>query len=507
MTELYTSRQVVAVGRVIETKDQGLRLTSDSGDSVEIFPHSKVQMVSQGKAINMMVYQGDIKTYIKPRKLRPSFVFQTPKSQISVIGTRFELGYNKGIDRLKLLKGKVEQTIGTKKTIISKGQEILTSNNEKHNQHYLKKELAYQKFLITKNISYDLNLQGQSHPALVSKGRFEQESLHFKNSEIYTAPWFPALNSSNFTVSTWIKLDQSFGEYQIIATQRYDREEGLPSGWQFALNDVGALLFSWREKTRTLNLKTLELEPLPIGQWIHLTVSMKNLTETAQDGVRPVAVKVYLDGKLKDSINSTYKTQTARTEPLCLGRLNIRSRGERETGLYPFKGHIDKFTLFNEILSSEEIMKIHTITKPDQIKAPITYESTLTKTSVKTTTPGAFSTWPKTNYNQWTWAPNLIKNADTPVHINEVKALRDGELQVEFKYTHGAHALEIHKVQLLQNNTVIAEDKHKGFSGGALRENIYYLSSDEIKAGEIYQLHLSVSGVDGNDSHGAATIK
>lgn len=119
----------------------------------------------------------------------------------------------------------------------------------------------------------------------------------------------------------------------------------------------------------------------------------------------------------------------------------------------------------------------------------------------------AITEWPAANATQWKWTPESLKGSNTATYIRDVKALRDGVLDVDFRYTGGSHGLDIFKVQLVLNGQVLTEDNHKGFTGGRPKNNIYSLKSTVIKAGQSYQLRLSVNGSGGTKSYGTMTVK
>ncbi len=119
----------------------------------------------------------------------------------------------------------------------------------------------------------------------------------------------------------------------------------------------------------------------------------------------------------------------------------------------------------------------------------------------------ALTQWPAKGNNGWIWTPEILKGSNTATYIYNVKALRDGVLDVNFRYTAGSHGLDIFNVQLVQNGQIITQDSHKGFTGGRPKNNDYVLKSTTIKAGSNYQLRLSVNGAGGTNSHGIMTVR
>lgn len=119
----------------------------------------------------------------------------------------------------------------------------------------------------------------------------------------------------------------------------------------------------------------------------------------------------------------------------------------------------------------------------------------------------AIQKWTAKNATQWNWSPEVLKGANTAVYLENVTAKRDGILEANFRYTAGGHGLDIFNVQLVEAGQILAQDNHKGFTGGRPKENDYTLKSDAIKAGKTYQLRLSVNGSGGTNSHGEVTVK
>ena len=82
---------------------------------------------------------------------------------------------------------------------------------------------------------------------------------------------------------------------------------------------------------------------------------------------------------------------------------------------------------------------------------------------------------------------------------------RKGVYQISFQYNKGEHGLVIHKASLYCNGKIVAEDKHKGFTGGTSKDNNYKLDVKSFKKGR-YILKATVSGSGGNDSNGTITL-
>lgn len=119
----------------------------------------------------------------------------------------------------------------------------------------------------------------------------------------------------------------------------------------------------------------------------------------------------------------------------------------------------------------------------------------------------ALNQWPSSESGQWEWSPESLQPGNSATYIRDVKALRNGVLDLNFRYTGGANGLDISSVQLVHNGKVAVEDTHKGFTGGNSKDNDYSLKSPAIKAGNSYQLRLAVSGAGGTNSNGILTVK
>lgn len=96
-----------------------------------------------------------------------------------------------------------------------------------------------------------------------------------------------------------------------------------------------------------------------------------------------------------------------------------------------------------------------------------------------------------------------------PVEFDATKLLTgDGTYQITFVYTSGRERLDIDKVELLANGSVVATDTHHGFTGGATKDNAYTLKVvGGYQTGARYTVRAHIYGDEGSDSNGVVLIK
>ncbi len=107
------------------------------------------------------------------------------------------------------------------------------------------------------------------------------------------------------------------------------------------------------------------------------------------------------------------------------------------------------------------------------------------------------------------WKPNLIQGKNYAPWKFECtgKIAGNGTYEITFIYTGGTHKLEIDGIQLLKRNELVAEDKHKGATGGQHVDNKYTIEVDSFEAGTPFFIEANVRGDIGNDSNGIVLIK
>ena len=90
-----------------------------------------------------------------------------------------------------------------------------------------------------------------------------------------------------------------------------------------------------------------------------------------------------------------------------------------------------------------------------------------------------------------------VKTWDITNHIS-----KEGEIEILFAYTHGAHRLDIAWAELLENGRVVSRDEHEGRTGGRNRDNLYRLVLPTYNKNAKYTLRASIRSDGGNDSNG-----
>ncbi|KAH0790635.1 family 20 glycosylhydrolase [Histomonas meleagridis] len=81
-----------------------------------------------------------------------------------------------------------------------------------------------------------------------------------------------------------------------------------------------------------------------------------------------------------------------------------------------------------------------------------------------------------------------------------------GDYEIKFQYTNGRHRLDIRSLEIVNNNEVIGQDKHEGYTGKADVGNYYYVQIFPVTHQPIY-LRCVVRSNGGVDSNGYITIQ
>lgn len=106
------------------------------------------------------------------------------------------------------------------------------------------------------------------------------------------------------------------------------------------------------------------------------------------------------------------------------------------------------------------------------------------------------------------WSPEFLASAPTWEVAQVVTAsAQEPQVSVKFSYQGGAHGLEISAVELLDAGTVVASDRHDGFTGGQSRDNTYMLAVPAASHGKPLTLRIHAKGRDGSDSSGTVEVK
>lgn len=83
----------------------------------------------------------------------------------------------------------------------------------------------------------------------------------------------------------------------------------------------------------------------------------------------------------------------------------------------------------------------------------------------------------------------------------------NGTYQVAFVYTGGVQRLDIDKVEIIRNQTLVASDIHHGFTGGQAKDNVYTVKVDAYETGAAFKVRAYIYGDEGDDSNGVVLIK
>ena len=87
------------------------------------------------------------------------------------------------------------------------------------------------------------------------------------------------------------------------------------------------------------------------------------------------------------------------------------------------------------------------------------------------------------------WKPRLIKEELSPIEWDVTKAFtKAGDFEILMSFRSGEHAISISSVSLLVNGIEVSVDKHDGWSGGILRDNVYTLSLKNYDSSATYTL-------------------
>jgi len=81
-----------------------------------------------------------------------------------------------------------------------------------------------------------------------------------------------------------------------------------------------------------------------------------------------------------------------------------------------------------------------------------------------------------------------------------------GAYNITFQYEHGKSRYQIHAVEIVQDGTVLATDKHFGASGGSNQNNVYHVELPKLSTAPL-TLRATVSTDWGPDSHGRISIE
>ena len=104
------------------------------------------------------------------------------------------------------------------------------------------------------------------------------------------------------------------------------------------------------------------------------------------------------------------------------------------------------------------------------------------------------------------WKPRDLGNDWKTITLDAKGIKKAGEYQVSFAYTKGNNRLDIQNVELLENDKVISDDRHQGFSGASNEKNIYLLKLQDYKPNARYQIRYQGKPKGGIDSRGNISL-
>jgi hexosaminidase len=106
------------------------------------------------------------------------------------------------------------------------------------------------------------------------------------------------------------------------------------------------------------------------------------------------------------------------------------------------------------------------------------------------------------------WRPDTIGEefADLVFDITE-HLDGPGTYEIEMRYSHGAHGLDVARVEMLAGESVIAADEHEGFAGRRSKDQFYRLDVPEVKPDVPYTVRIRAKGSGGTDSVGEIILR
>ncbi|BDS05474.1 alpha-N-acetylglucosaminidase [Oceaniferula spumae] len=105
------------------------------------------------------------------------------------------------------------------------------------------------------------------------------------------------------------------------------------------------------------------------------------------------------------------------------------------------------------------------------------------------------------------WTPKTFETRFKTISIPVTESLDgDGTYHVTFIYKSGRARLNITKVELLANGTLVNEDAHQGFAGNKHTDNTYKLELPEHAFGTQYEIRITAKTDRSTDSNGRITL-
>lgn len=101
------------------------------------------------------------------------------------------------------------------------------------------------------------------------------------------------------------------------------------------------------------------------------------------------------------------------------------------------------------------------------------------------------------------WNPAQMSEQDKEIRFDITPFIKaPGTYRFEWDYTSGAHALGITDCQLVANGRVVADDKHKAWTGASDNANVYTLTLPQYDPAAKYELAATIASQGGTDSSG-----
>lgn len=190
-------------------------------------------------------------------------------------------------------------------------------------------------------------LDGTVELATIEPGK-TNNAAHFANpaANVHVSPQPPINNMSKITVCAWMYLDSMPSMVSAIVADK--SLDGTNNGWNAYLNRNDTPL-GYRVAFYTpFHAYRYGQTAVPIGQWFHMCTTWDG-TDTAN------GIRLYLNGapespgnELPGDIDTIEGDQQ---RPLAIGR-------QAMSNMYSFPGKIDELALYNNALTSNEVLDI-----------------------------------------------------------------------------------------------------------------------------------------------------
>ncbi len=396
---LWKSAEAPAQGDVLGT---GLLELNEGLVQIEFF--SGVSLVVEGNAAleiispdEMRLVRGKLRAHVPPPAI--GFQIHTPRGTVLDLGTEFALDFTDEKGELHVLDGEVEWHESTAPEVyltegsalrftdentsnITADASLFTGTGEldakvalhqnqrfsdwQHHSLTLRKQsniLAY--FSMEDVDSWTRNLTafpqeiapGAIVAAKAVEGRWPaKQALDFSPNGSRVRVTIPGQHQA-LTLSTWAKIDSLDRQYNaLFLTDNYDIGE---PHWQ--LTDKGQLFFSvGLGKDRGLHhifLSPVVWDHSDSEQWLHLVTTYDVATRTCLH---------YLNGQevSRDQAAEKQGVDALNIGSAQIGNWGLPTREEPEFAVRNLNGRLDEFTLFNTVLTPDEIQSLYQSGKP-----------------------------------------------------------------------------------------------------------------------------------------------